>query len=125
ASGDIISRRLFNTGQPTDAGPDDDANAVGILFGDIKATVFPCLQTRSQTVMDEGIHLARLFGGHQFSDIESPDFAGNVAIEISRIKTGNAADAGTAIDEVVPGGGDVVAYRGNNTETGDADASLH
>ncbi|CFP59774.1 Uncharacterised protein [Bordetella pertussis] len=75
--------------------------------------------------MDEGIHLAGFFGGHVLGDVEILDLAGDVRRQRGRVETGDAADAGTSVDDIVPGAGNVVAHGANDTQAGDDDSSLH
>ncbi len=98
-------------------------SAVG--FGDFQAAVAQGLHPGSQAVMDEGIHLAGFLGRDIGADVEVLDFAGDVRGDGRGIETGDAADARTSVDDIVPSGGQVVADRRHDTKASDDDSSLH
>ncbi|MCY1314159.1 hypothetical protein D9M70_647680 [compost metagenome] len=75
--------------------------------------------------MDERIHLAGFLGRDIGADVEVFDFASNVRGDGRGIETGDAADARTSVDDIVPSGGQVVSNGRNDTQAGDDDTSLH
>ncbi|MCY1359403.1 hypothetical protein D9M69_459720 [compost metagenome] len=123
--GQVFDLGFFDARQAADARAHDHADAFGVGFGDFKTAIAPCLHPGSQPVMDERIHLAGFLGRDIGADVEVFDFAGNVRGDGRGIETGDAADARTSVDDIVPSGGQVVPHGRNDTQAGDDDTSLH
>ncbi|MNI30019.1 hypothetical protein D3C73_838480 [compost metagenome] len=123
--GQIFDLGFFDARQTADAGTHDHTNALGVGFSDFQAAITPCLHPGGQAVMDEGIHLAGFFARDIGADVEVFDFASNVRGDGRGIETGDAADARTSVDDIVPSGGQVASNGRNDTQAGDDDTSLH
>src|SRR5699024_5661520 len=111
--------------QATNAGTDNDADTFGVGVGDFETGVLPGLHASHNAVMDEGIHLAGFLGGKVVGNVKVLDLAGNPGIEVFGVETGDGPYPRAAIDNIVPGGRNIVTDWRNNAQPGNHDASFH
>ena len=75
------------------------------------------LGSRSNAVVDEGVHGARFFGAHVGLQIKALDLARNFAGESGGIKLGDQADAGLTGQHIGPGSCHRVTHGTDTTQT--------
>jgi hypothetical protein len=119
--------RVFDERQPTYAGADQAADAFGLFLAELvvgrQAGVSNGLDRGDQAIVDEGIHVPRVLGREPVLDLETLDLAGEAAGEGGRVELGDAGDAGTPGEQVLPALGNAVADRADQAEAGDDDAT--
>src|SRR5690606_17694669 len=76
-------------------------------------------------VMDKGVHLLGFFGRQVLGDVKIVDFTRDLRIEPGGIKACDAVNAGTAVDDIIPGQRYCISDRGHNSQSGDDNASFH
>ncbi len=103
----------------------EDADAIGVLGGDVQPRITPGLDAGRHAVMDEGIHLLGFLGPHVIGHIETLDLARDLAVEHRGVETRHPADARTTVNEVVPGGLHIVAHGRHDAQSGYDDTSFH
>src|SRR5690606_754310 len=75
--------------------------------------------------MDKGIHLLGLFGRQVLRDVKILDLAGNLRIKRGGVKACDAVNAGPSVDNIIPGLRYCISDRGDNSQSGDDNASFH
>jgi len=101
-----------------DAGADDHADTVGVLFGYGNTGILDRLDTSRHAVMDEDIHMARFLGVEILLDVEAFDFTRKTGGESRRVKSGDVSDPGLSLGDCFPRIGNRIADRGNAAEAG-------
>src|SRR5574344_753891 len=118
---------IFNQWQTTDARANHTGYACGQLVGPgltrRQACVLDGLLSGSDTVMDEGVHGARIFGAHVLLHVEAFDLTGNLAGEGLRIELGDAVNTGLAGQNIGPGIGHRVPHGTDATQAGHDNAT--
>ena len=89
----VLGVGFFDHRQSTDAGTDNDTNALGVFFGHHQAAILNGLHPSGHAVVNECIHMTRLFAGDVVLDIEALDLASEVRREGAGIKTSDRCDA--------------------------------
>lgn len=120
----VIFLLLFDHRQAADAGTDDDADAVGVLFGHDHAGILHGLDTGRHAVMDERIHVAGFLGRDVVLDVEAFDFTGKTGTESLRVKLGDGGNTGLALDRRGPRVGNIIAYRGYGAQAGNDNTTV-
>ena len=114
---------LLDHRQAANPGANVYAHSLGVGVGHRKAGITKRLHSRCNAVMNERIHMARLFGGNVLLQIETLHFAGDMAgnrpVWRFRVKAGDASDARFASQGAGPSLIAVVADRADNPDPGD------
>ena len=91
---------IFDQRQAADTRANHACNACGQVFRQGFTCGQACVENslfRSRnTVMNEGVHGARVFGAHVLLHIKSLDLTGNLAGEVRRVELGNKVNTGLA-----------------------------
>src|SRR5690606_14319768 len=87
--------------------------------------ILPRIDAGCDTIVNERVHLLGFFGRQILRNIEILDFAGDLRAERRGIETADAANAGTAVYNVIPGLRYFVSDWGNNAQTCNDNASFH
>ena len=115
----------FDAGQAADARADVHADTVFVeVFRVVQAGIADGLQRGGDAVVDEYVHAAGFFAADVLADVEIAHFAGDLAVDVGCVETGDEADAAFAGQQVIPSGLYVVADRGNLSKAGDDYSSL-
>lgn len=119
--------RVLDQRQSADAGTNDAADAGGQFIVQRLArgqtSVAHCLFGRRDTVMDERIHRARIFGTDEGVQVKTLDLASYLAGKVRRIELGDEVYAGFPGEDVGPGIGHRIANGGDATQAGHDNAT--
>jgi len=119
----ISAVRIFDHRRPPMPEPMLTPIALAVGVGHFQAAVLEGVDGGGQSVVDEGIHAAGILGREVLAQIEIPHLTGNLNRKGGCVKTADAGDPGAAFHEIAPGFIHAVAYRRNDTETGDHDSA--
>ena len=102
----------------------DDADAIGVLRGDLEARhVHGHLACRDRE-MDKAVHLLDLFGLDVLLRLEAVDLARDLRGDGLVIELRDGADAGFAVDQAFPACFRIEADRGDHPDAGDNNSSF-
>src|SRR6201996_7330882 len=113
-----LDRSMFDGMQAADTGRHSHADARCIFFRHFQPGVAQGLRARGDAVVDERIHLLDVLGRNPVARIEIADLTGNARGIGGRVEMGDFTDTADALEDVVPGAGEVVANRRNNAHAG-------
>ena len=83
--------------------PDDHANAIGILFGDLQPSVLDGHGTRTQGILDEDIHFLDFFALDEIFWVEVLDLTSDLHRGLRGIEGGDPIDSRSAFADPFPG----------------------
>ena len=87
----------FDAGQAADAGADVHADTVFVeAFQFVQAGIADGLQCGGDAVVDKHVHAAGFFAADVLADVEIAHFAGDLAVDVGCVETGDEADAASA-----------------------------
>ena len=87
----------FDAGQAADARADVHADTVFVeVFRVVQAGIADGLQRGGDAVVDEHVHAAGFFAADVLADVEIAHFAGDLAVNVGCVETGDEADAAFA-----------------------------
>ena len=113
--------------QATNARAQNATNALGLLASQCvacrQARIFNRLDGRSQTEVDEGVHVPGFFGGDVILDVEAFDFARKLARKVTCIEAGDVGDARFAFEQIGPTLRHRVAHGADQAKSSDDDAA--
>ena len=104
-------------GDAADTGADRHTDAGGVLFGDVEFRVLDRLATGGEPVMDELIHLPRVFLGDVLGDVETVDRSAEPYAEGFDVEVGNRLDSALSGQNVLPRFFHGVPHGGHHAES--------
>ncbi len=125
--GPLVSQGADGLGherRAADAGAEDDADVLGVVGVDDEPGIGQRLLGRGHAEDDVLVGATDGLEVHPVLGLEVVDLTGCVAGGHLGIPARDALQAGVALDDVVPGGGDVTADGADDAEAGDGHASV-
>ncbi len=115
----VLDRR-----ETADTGPHRDTDPVTVFLGDLQPGIPERINTGSDTVVHENVHATGIPFVHVPGDVEVRNRPRDLCRKTAGVEGVEPADTAPAFADILPGGFQVVANRGNDPHAGYDDTSL-